>query len=710
MKRIELFLAGAALWLVASTSAEVAVVVEHRWTIDNNYFSAFAYDPILQEFRTGGYSSNQTVRWSHILDDSLLPWDMEGDVVLNWFQLGLFARDGFASNSGSFSLWGMNFNPLDHKYFMTGIGILKPPSGPNRLDEQRDLIIFDDRLPDSLLSLPTGTTLSNTGGVYRLTDTSQLIGGGSRAAFLSSGVQAGDRITLFPVDIWAEVLSGTYTVTQVVSETEIRLDRDPCWGPNTVTTGVGYLLSIQPHLTLGTFRQNIQYYADNPTKGPKAHNKGGLSVDGLTLYLGDIVSRNLIAVNTQQKEDFSIFISDTQYFDYVADVVASGRHHGYIRPEFIFTDALASDWSNESSGVTLDFNVTDPVWNENESLGVSFDTSGAQVEFNKVYDPNEAELQTSWFEVLTFAIHGGAAGGQLLSLYVYDTSGTPGDVIAIDPPTASTWTHVAVPTGDLGVSTIGGVVLLNDAAGAQPEFFLDQLQFVYTDPPPGEIGDFDPNVAGPAAAQIAVSSDGRVFSSETQTDDIIWTSDGNTLHTFLSSNEIAAVTQGYSNNSAWSTGLQVLGLEVDRMGTVYWSDNRTRAIWKAPACGGMENIRCLASNDELKTSLRLRGSPRGMSCFAIRGTELLTFNFVEGNFIYKVDLNTFDYGDFDGDVDVDISDLEMFASVMLGPDEFIAPTGQEELFLWSDLDLDGDVDVYDAAKLQCFATGELPSN
>ena len=214
MRRILFAAMLAASVLAGPARGDIAVVVEHQWTIDNNYFSAFAFDPVYQEFRTGGYSSNQTVRWSQILDDTVEPWVMDGDVLLNWFQLGIFAKDGFASNSGSFSLWGMNFNPLDGRYFLTGIGILKAPGSSDRLATERDLIMLDSNLPNSRLTLPTGVTISNVGGTYKLVDTSE------NGTFVSSGVQVGDTVTMFPVDIWAEVNSGTFTITQVVSETE----------------------------------------------------------------------------------------------------------------------------------------------------------------------------------------------------------------------------------------------------------------------------------------------------------------------------------------------------------------------------------------------------------------------------------------------------------------------------------------------------------
>lgn len=224
----------------------------------------------------------------------------------------------------------------------------------------------------------------------------------------------------------------------------------------------------------------------------------------------------------------------------------------------------------------------------------------------------------------------------------------------------------------------------------------------------GDPGYLEPNNAAPSASQVATNSDGRVFFSLDPLDDIVWTDDGVTLNTFLTSDEVIAAGVALDKTPANINGLQVLGMTVDRMGTVYWGDNRSRGIWKAPRCGGAENIRRLASREELVEALFLPSSPRGLNNFMCRGTELLTYNFVDGNFIYKVDMETYDYGDFDEDVDCDADDLGMFASVMAGPDETTAPVGQETLFEWADLDLDGDADMGDFAKMQCYATSALP--
>ncbi|MCP4592148.1 MAG: hypothetical protein GY842_15545, partial [bacterium] len=97
----------------AAVRADVAVVIEHRYTVGNNNFSAFAYDSNLDphEFITTGYGFGKDLRWSRVLEDSVEPWDMEGEVLMDSGQIEFFGRDGFPSYSLSYNAWGMNFNP-----------------------------------------------------------------------------------------------------------------------------------------------------------------------------------------------------------------------------------------------------------------------------------------------------------------------------------------------------------------------------------------------------------------------------------------------------------------------------------------------------------------------------------------------------------------------------------------------------------------------
>lgn len=707
-KRVLLLAAVLGVCLPGAT-AGVAVVVEKQHVMPNtNFFSVFGLDESGNIF-TAGYSNNQQLRWCHILDDTTTPWTVESDVRLNWFQLQLYAVNGFAANTGSVNCWGMNYDSTTGKYFLEALASLRAPGGGPKLDAERDISIYDPRLPDSLNSIPTGVTLSNLGGVYRLMDTSKepLDPSQPRAKFLSSGVQVGDRVTLYPVDTYAAVLSDTYTITAVISETELRLDRDPVWPGVTTATDVGYLLSLQPWVTLGTFRAMEPFYVANPTTSPLAEYKGGFNADHTRLYIGDARAGNLISVNTRVSEDFSIFVPYSALQDYVQEQHNLGRRRS-VAQTLVFLDSFASRWSNASFDATVDPNTTTHAVQGSKSIAVTFNGAGGALGIQYTPDPNDPVLlDAAAFTKVRFSIHGGPSGGQAIDLRAQDATGVAGPTFSIAPPTANAWVEYEIPVNALGVSTIGGLQWLNGAAGAQPTFYVDfvSLKAALL----LGVAEFDPNEGGVATAQVATDAAGRVWFSEGETDDLMWTDDGATLHTFLTSNEIQPVTHGFET-SASSTGLQVMGLIVDPMGTVYWSDNGTRCIWKAPACGGAENIRQLASADEIKAALGITSSPSGMNCFSLRGLELLTFQYVSTAVIYKVDLNTFEFGDFSEDLDTDSEDLGLFVQALAGPEVTTPPAGCPALlFARANLDQQGnDVDLADFARMQRFATGPLP--
>lgn len=734
--------------------AEVAVVMAPPDTVSAGHFSAFAFNPATDEFRTGGYIAGFDFRWSELMDDTVEPWDIDGGQLLSNFQMEIFARDGYAGNRSSYNLWGMDFCELDESFFPTGIASLKGPTGSNRLAAERDLVKHFPNFPDSPQVLPTNCWVSKAGGVYKLVDDNLTASDG----FLAVGVQPGHRLTLYPVDFNAEIYARTYTITQVVSDNEVRLDQNPIFSGDSEEYGVGYFLSVQPHVTLGTFRQTIPYFAANLTTGPKAHYKGGISPDGSTLYLAEIVSANLVAVDTQTPETLSVFVSFDTSHDYVLAEVLSGRNF-FIHPstDIIYGggsgDGLNAQWTDVSTGTTVDLENIDPTWNGTDlSVAATFDVPGAELRFHHEFDapedPPDVKVAAHYTD-LSFWIHGGTTGGQTMTVNLHDEFNTPGIAQAVPVPTAGAWTQVQIPVSAFGVSTIGDVVwtsteVFGDLVGgedaesdelpnsasywsgtqitsgrAQPTFYIDQVELVWTDPLPDGIYDFDTNGAGPAAAQVECTPDGRVWFAEGETDDILWTTNGVDLHKFLTSDKIvqAYIDTGaldLSNYYDASNKVQVMGLTVDRMGTVYWGDNQTNSIWKTSAAEPADNIIELATKQEIQQALGLgTASPRGINCFTLRGTELLTFNFVDRDCMYKVDLETSDYGDYDDDLDADADDYGLFFSQCLaGPgvsDPPVACTnGFPEAFEWSDLDNDNDVDLFDYAKFQRFFTGSLP--
>jgi hypothetical protein len=716
--RVAVTVVSAVLVCMAATSANasVAIVVEHNWTIGNNYFSAFAYDPATDEFRTGGYGANFDIRWSHVLDDTVLPWGMEGGVILTADQQMVFARNGYPTNYASFQCWGMSFNPLDGKYFVTVIASQSTASGGTRFDTEPDLVQLDDRLPDSLTTAPTYASVSNIGGVYALTDTS-LVGGQPRAAFVTRGVAVGTRLTLFAVDIYADCVPGTYTVTQVVSETELRLDRDPCGSPNEVVADVGYIMSLQAHVTLQKFRQVLPWFATKPTKGPKANYSGGVSLDGQTLYVGEQMTDNIIAVNTQAHDDFSVFVSQQTLVDYVHAEKLGGRLRSDLDPR-IYGSSMGTGWTATGTGATVNINNTTPLikYSGTKSIAVTFTSPTGLMNA-----ATATALDPTQYDKIYFWMHGGPTGGHQMNLVAYNSSSVDGTPVALAPTVASQWTRYDVPFSAFGTMTdVKGFKWVNSAGAAQPVFYIDEIRLKYSVRPTGW-GDYDDMVSTSGsfvpAVQVAVDSGGRIWFSNGETDDIMWTTDGTTLHPFLRSNQIFEAVSKYPGNlGMFSTtppgnGVQLIGLTVDKMGTVYWSDNATREIWKCPATGNPAHIRRIATQEEIMTALGLGSTlPRGLGCFTIRGTELLTYNFVDSNTIYKADINTPDYGDYDGDIDVDADDFGMFFADCLAGPGVLTPSGgcTAEQFALSDLDKDGDVDLGDYGIFQEFSTGPLP--
>lgn len=686
--------------------ADVSIVIEHRYTIGNDRLSCFAYNSLLDphEFLTTGYGAGKDLRWSRVLDDSVEPWEMEGEVLMQSGQMEFFARDGYASYSLSFNTWGMAFNPLDEKYFLGCISILRDPfAGGVRVESERDLIQLDPNLPNGIPTYPSGVTVSRDGGYLLIDDTL-----GSSNGFIASGVEVGDQLTLYPVHWSAEIFSETYTIIDVVSDDTLRLDKNPLWpGSGTQVDNATYILMMQPWLTLKDFRDTIPYFADHPNDGPKAHFKGGLSPDHLTYYVAEIITDNVLAVDTQQRGTFSAFVAKETLQDYVQAEIDSGRNFTiYPFTDVIYDDDLRSGWSDESVGVTVDLSTTDPVWgDEGESIAATFEEADAVLWFHYDLDEDEVPRDPSHYTNLEFQIHGGTTGGQEMTVQLNDATGTPGTPIAVPAPSAGTWTHIRIPVSDFGVGTIGDIVWTNTAGAAQPQFFLDQVELVWVDPLPDGVYEYDVDEAGPGPAQVDCDADGRVWFPESQSDDILWTTDGVTLNTFLYSYEmldayVAAEALDPADYSV-SNGVQVMGLIVDPMGTVYWSDNQTDSIWKAPADNPADHIVQLATKAEIQEALGLTRSPRGMNNFTLRGMELLTFNYVDSNTVYKVDLNTQDYGDLDADFDADLADYGRFQQC-LGFDLVSDP---EHGCRRCDLDHDEDVDLDDYTIFEPFVVG-----
>jgi alpha-N-arabinofuranosidase len=169
--------------------------------------------------------------------------------------------------------------------------------------------------------------------------------------------------------------------------------------------------------------------------------------------------------------------------------------------KIIYADVLASDWFDYSSA-QVDYANSSPTHSGSNSISVS-----AQAQETVVFA--HADLGMAFYSDLSFWIHGGAVGGQLLDV-VAVLRMQPRPPVALDPLPAGQWRHVVIPLADLGVAHEIGVnafALVDRSGTEQPPFYLDDISLVAT-----------PSLAVPEIAHVRVDTtrlirtvDPRVF-------------------------------------------------------------------------------------------------------------------------------------------------------------------------------------------------------
>jgi hypothetical protein len=160
----------------------------------------------------------------------------------------------------------------------------------------------------------------------------------------------------------------------------------------------------------------------------------------------------------------------------------------------IFTDGLASGWSNWSWSTAVGFGATSPVHAGTTSMSVTFSDA-----WGGLYLHVEPSLAGSGFRSLRFWIRGGAAGGQKLRVLLADGGGSFGAASPLTAP-ADQWTEVDIPVSTLGSpATISGVVWQDTTGGAQPAFWLDDVRLVAWEVPPTPAPTPPPSVGPPIA-------------------------------------------------------------------------------------------------------------------------------------------------------------------------------------------------------------------
>jgi hypothetical protein len=135
-----------------------------------------------------------------------------------------------------------------------------------------------------------------------------------------------------------------------------------------------------------------------------------------------------------------------------------------------YVDGLTNSWANQSTA-TVNLAATSPVIGTN-SISVTAAASQA------LYLRKSAVFDSFGYQKLTFSIHGGTTGGQVLKVYGTLAGVAQSASYTLPALTANTWTSVTVPLSALGVANqanMDGIQIKNTGTTALPVFYVDNL-------------------------------------------------------------------------------------------------------------------------------------------------------------------------------------------------------------------------------------------
>src|SRR5262245_15966919 len=135
----------------------------------------------------------------------------------------------------------------------------------------------------------------------------------------------------------------------------------------------------------------------------------------------------------------------------------------------IYTEALLNGWQNWSWAV-VNLSATSPVHSGTRSASVSADA------WEAIYLHHDA-FDSSGYTDLTFWIHGGSTGGQLLQVQA-QLSGTAQTAVALAPLPANTWQKFTISLASLGVANkpnLDGFWIQDRSGTTKPAFYVDDI-------------------------------------------------------------------------------------------------------------------------------------------------------------------------------------------------------------------------------------------
>lgn len=240
--------------------------------------------------------------------------------------------------------------------------------------------------------------------------------------------------------------------------------------------------------------QNLKVMAATPTETMAPVNLNEF-VEGGDVPAGEWkkVRIPLSALNIEDAQVVSVIIqslSDTQlpvfYLDQIEFLNLSESSN---EPMIIYDEGIDADWDNWGWSCQVNPDCTEPVYSGSKSLALTMDGWGA-------FRPRKRSgfVDASQYTDLTFYIHGGAEGGQILDVFASDDSTTPyinlslNDYIEGGTITAGEWKKVRIPLEDLNApdGQIMSIFLKSTIGSAQPVFYIDKMQFESIETDPGQ--------------------------------------------------------------------------------------------------------------------------------------------------------------------------------------------------------------------------------
>jgi hypothetical protein len=141
----------------------------------------------------------------------------------------------------------------------------------------------------------------------------------------------------------------------------------------------------------------------------------------------------------------------------------------------VYGDALVNGWGDWSWGdAAHNLAVTSPVHGGAKAISVTYGAAGwSGLQFGR-NDP----FNISAYDTLSFWMHGGAKGGQVVQVQVSDGTTTLTKAIT---PKAGTWTQVNMSLA--GLSQVTLLAWFNNTDHAQPLFYIDDVAFIASGAP-----------------------------------------------------------------------------------------------------------------------------------------------------------------------------------------------------------------------------------